>query len=660
MKGFAQRVKSDESFFIASGPGRLKMSVQNVTMKGPGNEFMLCNEAIVRGALEADIKLYAAYPGSPTSEILDIFAEVAAEMDMRAEISTNEKVALETAAGAAMAGLRSMCSMKSVGMNVASDSFFSLGYTGVKGGMVVVMADDPYAHSSQSEQDGRYFGPAAYIPMMEPSDPQEAKDMVKYAFELSEKFGTVVLMRTVTRVNHQSGIVRLDELKRTPFKKVPWTHEPTRFITVADRARRFKAGMLERTRALEREFLLSSFNFIDSNTGGEGARVVEGTGAVAASAGYNYAVEACRILGLRIPILKLGTTYPLPRRLITDFITPLKQVIVVEELSPYMETHIKALAKDVNPGLEIIGKELGYFSEMLEYNANIVVDILARLFDVRSPVDYQAVLERAERLKEGLPPRPPTFCPGCPHRGSLNSLQKALKGVKHIVATDIGCYSMAPLEPLKYGDTLLSMGASLGVAQGIQHATIEPVIAIIGDSTFYHAGLPGLVNAIHQKANFKLIILDNAVTAMTGQQHDPGTPHEEDDQSQQGMELEAVLRGLGVRDLTVVDAYDMKGAPGIIKEALARPGLGVIISRRDCALFGDRNKRRKGIPIIPNAVDRTVCKRIYACVNDFYCPAISVDEDRQARISRELCDGCNECARSCPITSIKPAGGERK
>jgi indolepyruvate ferredoxin oxidoreductase alpha subunit len=629
-------------------------------MKGPGKAFMLCNEAIVRGALEADVKLYAAYPGSPTSEILDTFSEIAGEMGIKAEISTNEKVAFETAAGAAMTGLRSMSSMKSVGMNVASDSFFSLGYTGVKGGMVVVMADDPYAHSSQSEQDGRYFGPAAYVPMLEPSDPQEAKDMVRYAFELSERFGTVVLMRTVTRVNHQSGIVRLDELRRTPFRKLPWTHEPTRFITVADRARKFKAGMLERTLALEKEFETSRFNFVNSATGGEGARRIAGVGMVASSAGYNYAVEACRILGLGIPVLKLGTTYPLPRALIEDFISPLKMVVVVEELSPYLENRIKALAKDVNPGLEMIGKEQGYFAEMLEYNPNIVADVMARLFDVKTPVDYQAVLERAERLKEGLALRPPTFCPGCPHRGSLYSIRKALKGVKHIVAADIGCYSMAPLEPLRYGDTLLSMGASLGVAEGLQYSAEEPVIALIGDSTFYHAGIPGLINAIHQKANFKLIILDNAVTAMTGQQHDPGTPHDEDDDSQQGMDLEAVLKGLGVRDLTVVDAYDMKGAPGIIKEALGRPGLGVIISRRDCALYGDRNKRKKGIPILPNMVDKNACRRIYACVNDFYCPAISVDGDRQAYISRELCDGCNECAKLCPVSSIKPEGGEGK
>jgi indolepyruvate ferredoxin oxidoreductase alpha subunit len=616
---------------------------------------MLANEAMVRGALEADVKLYAAYPGSPTTEILDTFVEVGKPMDVKVEVSSNEKVALETAAGAAMAGLRTMCSMKSVGMNVASDSFFSLSYTGVKGGMVIVMADDPYAHSSQSEQDGRLFGPAAFVPMLEPSDPQEAKDMVKGAFALSEKFGVPVLVRTTTRVNHQSGIVALEELQRTPFKKVPWPHEPTRFITVANLARAFKLKMLERTALVREDFEASPLNMV-VHPEGKGVKSVESTGIVASGAGFNYAVEACRILGLGIPILKLGTTFPLPTRLISDFIRPLKMLVIVEELSPYLEQSIKALAKDINPSLELIGKEAGYFSEALEYNPNIVATALARAFSLKLPVDYDRVLERAARLKEGLPNRPPTFCPGCPHRGSLYAIRKALRGVKHVVAADIGCYSMAPLEPLKYGDTLLSMGASLGVAEGLQHAVEEPVIALIGDSTFLHAGLPGLVNAIHQKAGFKLIILDNAVTAMTGQQHNPSSPHDEDEPGQR-IDLEALLKGLGIKDLTVIDPYQIKDTPGILKEVFARPGIGVVISRRDCALYGDRNKRRKGVPIIPNRADKAACKQIYACVKDFYCPAISLDADRQASIARDLCDGCMKCARLCPITAIKSTGG---
>jgi indolepyruvate ferredoxin oxidoreductase alpha subunit len=662
-KRFAQKVIFDKSgleFRTFSRTEVGDMSAEDVMSGGPGKAFMLCNEAIVRGALEADVKLYAAYPGSPTTEILDTFVEVGGAMDVKVEVSTNEKVALETAAGAAMAGLRSMTSMKSVGMNVASDSLFSLGYTGVKGGMVIVMADDPYAHSSQSEQDGRFFGQASYIPMLEPSEPQEAKEMVKHGFSLSERFGVPVLIRTVTRVNHQSGIVELEELKRTPFKKVPWPHEPTRFITVADRARAFKKQMLERTRLLGEEFERSALNRMERSGG---AKKAEGTGIVTSSAGYNYAVEACRMLDLSLPMLKLGTTFPLPAKLISEFIRPLKRVVIVEELAPYLERNVMAFAKDVNPSVEVVGKGSGHFSEALEYNTNIVATVFAGILGIRTPVDFHAILERAAKLKEGLPPRPPTFCPGCPHRGTVYALRKALKGVKHVQPTDIGCYSMAPLEPLKYGDSLLSMGASLGVAEGMQHCVEEPVVAMIGDSTFLHAGIPGLINAIHQKANFKLIILDNAVTAMTGQQHDPASPHDEGDDSQTRIDIEGLLKGLGVRDITLVDPYDIKNTPSKMKEALARPGLGVIISRRDCALYGDRNKRRKKIPIVPNTIDKATCKRIYACVRDFYCPAISLDGDRQAHILGDLCDGCMMCSKLCPISAIRSideaAGGGR-
>ena len=625
------------------------MSLADVTADEPRRAFMLCNEAIVRGALEADVKVYAGYPGSPTSEILDTFYEIGEKMGMRVNISANEKVAIETIAGAAMAGLRGITSMKSVGLNVASDSFFSLGYTGVKGGCVLVVADDPHAHSSQSEQDGRSFAPAAYIPMLEPSDPTEALTMVKYAFDLSERHGVPVMIRTVTRVNHQSGIVQTNKLERTAFAKVKWSHEPTRFVTVADSARRFKANMLERTKRISEEFEGSQFNTVE-NPGGD-------IGIIACSAGYNYAVEACRILGSKMPILKLGTTFPLPKKKIADFIRPLKKVVVVEELSPYLELRVTAIAKDSNPSLSIIGKESGHLSEMLEYNADIVATALAAVLGKRTPVDYGKVLARANELKQGMPVRPPTFCPGCPHRGTLASMRKALRGIKHVVSTDIGCYSMSPLEPLKYGDSLLSMGASLGVAAGMQYALEEPVIAMIGDSTFYHAGLPGLANAVNHKCNFKLIILDNSVTAMTGQQPNLGTVPQDGGGVVQPLVLEEVLKGLGVTDITVVDSYDVKEAPKKMRESFMRPGFGVIISRRVCALYGDRIKRRKGEQIVPNTVQKDLCNRYFACIRDFHCPAISVDEDGQAHISRDLCDGCMVCSKLCPVTAIKSTGG---
>ncbi|MGQ9588251.1 MAG: indolepyruvate ferredoxin oxidoreductase subunit alpha [Thermoplasmata archaeon] len=622
------------------------MGVADVVKEGPGKAFMLCNEAIVRGALEADVKVVSAYPGSPTTEILDTFSQIVPKFDFKMEIASNEKVALETCAGAAMVGLRSITSMKSVGLNVASDSFYSLSYTGIKGGMVIVAADDPQAHSSQSEQDGRPFGPGAYVPMLEPSDPAEAKRMVKDAFVLSEKFGVPVLMRTTTRVNHQSGIVELARLERTPFKKLRWDHPPGRYVTVADSARNFKLAMLDRTKKIAEEFEASDLNSV-TDTGSD-------VGIITSGAGYNYSVDAGKILGISPSILKLGTTYPLPRRLIGDFLKKLETVIIVEELSPYLELHVTAIAKDANPGVRIFGKWTGHFSEAFEYNTNIVAEGIAKALGLELPVDYGAILAKAKELKAGLSERPPTFCPGCPHRATLHALLQAAKGTKHILATDIGCYSMSFLPPLGYGDSLLCMGACMGVATGMQYAAEEKVIAMVGDSTFWHAGLPGLVNAIHHNDDFTLIILDNEVTAMTGQQPDPGRDYDAGGQPAKPLVLEDAIRGMGLTDITIVDPYQVKAIVGPIKEALSRKGPNVIISRRACALYADRNKRKRGEAIQTNKVDKEVCRRPYTCVRTFHCPAISIDdEDRKAFISKELCDGCDVCTKLCPFGSIK-------
>ena len=627
------------------------MGEADVVREGPGKAFMICNEAIVRAAIEADVKVVSEYPGSPTTEILDTFSEVSPKFDYKMEIATNEKVALETCAGASMVGLRSMTAMKSVGMNVASDSFFSLAYTGVKGGMVVIVADDPHAHSSQSEQDGRAFGPAAYVPMLEPSYPAEAKVMVKKAYALSEKYGLPVLIRTTTRVNHQSGIVELEKLDRKPFEKLAWTHPPGRFVTVAESARKFKGELLEKVKKIEEEFEGSDMNNV-VDTGSD-------VGVITSGAGYNYTVEAVRILGVKPSILKLGTTYPLPRKLIGDFVKKLKTVIVVEELQPYLELHVTAIAKDANPSVKIYGKWTGHFSESLEYNPNIVVDAMAKVLGIKPPTDYAAIEAKAKELKKGLSDRPPTFCAGCPHRATFHALLQATKGTRHILSTDIGCYSMSFLDPLNYGDSLLSMGACLGVAAGMQYAAQEKVIAMIGDSTFWHAGLPGLVNAIHHNDDFTLIILDNEVTAMTGQQPDPGRDYNAGGQPAKPLVLEDVIRAMGISDVTIVDPYQVKAAVGPIKEALARKGPNVIISRRACALYADRNKRRRGETIQTNKVDKEVCKKPYTCIRSFHCPAISIDDDdRKAHISKELCDRCDVCAKLCPFGSIKLREGE--
>jgi len=613
--------------------------------------FMLGNEAIVRGALEADVKVVAFYPGAPTSEVLDTFADALGNFDYQMEITTNEKVALEVCAGAAFAGVRSLTAMKSVGTNVASDTLFVLGYTGVKGGLVIVMADDPHAHSSQSEQDGRFFGPNAYIPMLEPSSPQEAKDMVKKAFEISEKHRVPVIIRTVTRVNHQSGIVQLDKMNRGEFKKVKWKELNEEYTTLGEVARRKKLKMLERTAKLAKEFDQSEFNFTK--------QADSDVGIVTSSVSYLHVLEALRMLELqnKVNVLKLGTTYPLPTNTIKNFIKNLKKVVVVEELSPYLEKELCAIAKEANPDLAILGKKTGDFSEAWEYNPNIVARGIASAIGMEY-VRHENIVTEAAKFKEIIPDRYPTFCAGCPHRGTFVALNQALKiqvakGQGHYFSNDIGCYSMWIFPPISRGDSSLCMGASVGVANGLSHVIEERIVAVVGDSTFFHAAIPALVNAVHNGNKFTMLVLDNSVTAMTGQQFNPSTEFTAGGRDGKKISIEGLCKAIGVEFVEVVDSYDVKGNVEVFRKALDYEGLAVVVSRRECALYGDRNKRRRGEKLVPFHVDKDMCKRPYVCLRTFYCPAYELDEDQQPRISPELCDGCSVCARLCPIKSVK-------
>ncbi len=624
------------------------MTVEDVKREDHGPALMLTNEAVVRAALEADVKVVAAYPGSPTSEILDTFSEVLTHFgDFRMHVAINEKVALETVAGASMAGMRSFTSMKSVGMNVASDSMLSMAYTGLRAGCVCLIADDPHAHSSQSEQDGRYFGEAAYVPMIEPSTAQEAYDMVKWAFEVSERYRTLVIVRTTTRVNHQRGMVRLGDLKRTPFKRKRWADVRDSYFTVGAVARELKARLLEKVKRIREEFEESEFNRVDE---GEGD-----VGIITAGVCYLHVKEAMRNLGVSLPVLKIGTLYPLPERKIADFLKRVSTVIVVEELSPFLETRITALAKDANPSVRIIGKRSGHFPEMLEYNVPIVERVLAGVLGRETSVDYDAVLERAKRAKEGvLPDRAPIFCPGCPHRGTLWAFRQALTRLKIrdkiVFNNDIGCYSMAFLPPNNFSDSMLAMGASVGLSAGMEMALEDKVIAMVGDSTLYHAALPGIVNLIHHNSNVTLFVLDNSVTAMTGQQPNPNSTYDAGHTPARKINMERFFEALGADSVTIIDPYETRECVKPIMEAIQRPGFNVIISRRECALYGDREKKKRGEKIVPSVNDKEVCRNIYACIREFYCPAIVIDEsDRKMVIQQDLCDGCLECRQVCPV-----------
>ncbi|MGY5876015.1 MAG: thiamine pyrophosphate-dependent enzyme [Candidatus Thorarchaeota archaeon] len=623
------------------------MTVEDVKRTDQGPALMLSNEAVVRGVLEANAKVVAFYPGSPVSEIMDTFGEVLDHFgDYKMEISVNEKVALETVAGASMAGLRSFTSMKSVGMNVASDSMFSIAYTGINAGCVCLIADDPFAHSSQSEQDGRYFGESAYVPMIEPANAQEAYDMVKWAFDLSEKYKTLVIMRTTTRVNHQRSMVKLDEMKRTPFKKNKWSDVKGQYFTVGPVARRLKGELLEKTRKIKDEIEDSPFNFVEE---GEGK-----VGVITAGVCYLHTKEAMENLDVRLPLLKLGTIFPLPDKKISKFIEKLDTLIVIEELTPFLETRITALAKDVNPSLKIVGKVSGDFSEMLEYNIPIVEKVIAKTIYKDLSYDYDRFLARAEKLKADLPDRVPIFCPGCPHRGTLWAFRQALDRLKIrdaiVFNNDIGCYSMAFLPPNEFSDSMLAMGASLGISAGMSLALEDRVIAMVGDSTLYHAALPGIVNLIHHGSNVTLFVLDNSVTAMTGQQFNPNSPFDAGGKPAKKINMEKLFEALGADSITIIDPYQTRDCINPIKEAIEADGFNVIISRRECALYGDRQKKKRGERIPQSENVKDTCRGIYACVKEFYCPAIKVDEtDQKMTIQLDLCDGCLECRQVCPV-----------
>jgi len=626
-----------------------ELTIDDIKRTDEGPVLLLTNDAVVRGALEADVKVISEYPGSPTSEILDAFSVLLEHFgDYKMEIAANEKIALETVAGASMAGVRSFTAMKSVGMNVASDTLFSLGYTGLNAGCVCLIADDPHAHSSQSEQDGRFFGEAAYIPMVEPSTAQEAHDMVKWAFEFSERYKTLVLMRTTTRVNHQRGMVRLDNLARTPFRKMKWGDVKAPYFTVGQIARDLKAKLLEKNEKIKEAVEGVEFNLVEEGSGPVGVL----TGGIS----YLHTKEAMNNLGVKLPVFKVGTVYPLPEKKISRFIESLTTLIIVEELQPYFELRVTALAKDVNPKLKIIGKRSGHFSEMLEYNVPLVEKVLAETLGRSPSLDYDQILKTANTLKKDIPYRNPIFCAGCPHRGTLWAFRQALTRLRRrdtiVYNNDIGCYSMVMLKPNEFTDTMLCMGASVGLSAGMHLVLEDKVVAMVGDSTLYHAALPGIVNLIHHNANVTLFILDNSVTAMTGQQWNPNSPYDAGRRFARKINMEDFFQGLGADKITIVNPFETREAIKPIMDALEAPGFSVIISRGECALYGDRERKKRGEKIIPSENEKEICRKIYACIIEFHCPAILIDEaDGKIDIMTDTCNGCLECQKVCPVNA---------
>jgi indolepyruvate ferredoxin oxidoreductase alpha subunit len=593
--------------------------------------------------LEAGVGVVTTYPGTPASEIGDTASALASEAGLYMEYSTNEAVAVEVAAGAANCGVRALTAMKHVGLNVAADPLMTLAYVGVTGGYVIVTADDPECYSSQNEQDNRYYALLANLPCLEPSDPQEAKDMTVAAIQLSETLGLPVLLRTTTRVNHTRGPVAYGKLSK-PNMEGEFIRDRKRMVMIPAFARPQHVSLLEKMEKAKEISEQSPYNTVTSKGKSE-------IGIISSSSAYNYAAEAADILGIDASFLKLGMTHPLPERLIGDFLRAHKKAIVVEELEPYLETQIKAIAKDLAPNIEIWGKSTKpCFPRKGEFSTRIVLAGLAQITGRKLPLNFEENDEKFAEIAVNLPPRPPILCAGCPHRASFYLIRK-VGGEKTVYPTDIGCYALGTAPPLSVGDILVCMGSSISMAQGISKATGRDTIAIVGDSTFFHATLPGLVNAVYNNAKVVLTVLDNQTTAMTGNQPHPGTGITGMHTPSEKVSIERTAEGVGVKYVKVVNPFETKETEATLRKALQCQGPSVVIFRAPCALMVTREKRRRGVTTAALRISEK-CRNCMICIKLLGCPALIV-EDGKAHINDNLCTACGLCVSVCPYDAIE-------
>ena len=605
----------------------------------PGERMLLLgNEAIARGGLEAGVAVATTYPGTPSSEISLNYFQISRETDLYFEYSANEKVALEVAAAAANAGVRAFCMMKHVGVNVAADALMTLAYVGVRGGLVILTADDPSMFSSQNEQDNRYYARLAGLPMLEPSSVAEAKEMVPHAFELSETLREPVLLRTTTRINHSSAPVTLGAL---PPRQTAgnFVKDPFNLVTVPAVSRKLHIRLLDNLKRANDLSEASAYNVIE----GPGS-----WGIVCNGVSHSYVTDAVADLniGERVRVLRLGFSYPLPKQRILSFLKGCEKVLVVEEGEPVMEEALRSIAQQAGMTLQISGKSDTLFSRLYEFDPALVRRVVAAYFDVPcAPPDVADTADVPE-----LPQRPPNLCAGCSHRATFYAVNQAIQGIDAICPTDIGCYTLGFLPPLSKGDFLICMGSSVGTACGFSQATGKKVISFIGDSTFFHSGITGLVSAVFNNHDITLVILDNGTTAMTGHQPHPGV-----DMSQLQMDgfgrvsIEAVVRALGVGHVSVVRPFKVKKTVAAIREAIDYQGVSVVISQEICTLYARGLKRDRGRAF--TVTDR--CRNHRDCINDLGCPAFFLEDDA-VRIDADMCVGCAVCAQVCPENAIVP------
>ncbi len=572
-------------------------------------KLMLGNEAFARGAYEAGVTVAAAYPGTPSTEITE---NVAKYQEIYAEWSPNEKVALEVAIGASIGGARALCCMKHVGLNVAADPLFTVSYTGVNGGLVLIVADDPGMHSSQNEQDSRFYARSAHLPMLEPSDSMEAKDYVKIAYALSEAFDTPVIVRSNTRLSHSQGLVALCDRQEVALK--PYEKNIAKYVMMPGMAKKRHVVVEQRMNDIKAYADTMDINHVEMAD--------TKIGVITSGTTYNYVKEALPDAS----VLKLGMIYPLPEKLIRDFASKVDTLYVVEELEPFFENQIKVM------GIDVVGKEL--FTVQGEYSTNLIAEkIGGQKKDITDP--------------GAMPMRPPVMCPGCPHRAVYYMLNKL-----GISATgDIGCYTLGALPPLQGIDACVCMGASIGMAMGLEKARgkdfSRKLVAVIGDSTFFHSGITGLVDMVYNGATSTVMILDNSTTGMTGHQDHPATGKNIKGDIAHAIDIPALVKSLGVKNVRVVDPFDLKELEKILIEETAREELSVIITKRPCVLLEKKNT------VLPYMITDQ-CKKCGKCMK-LGCPAIE-KTDSGYRIEETQCNGCGLCTGVCAFGAIRTAG----